>query len=226
MGVAQMEGRRIRIQGTVQGVGFRPWVYRMAHSAGVTGRVRNDSAGVTIEAFGEQDALARFVDALKNPPAAARILAFDQSAIAAEAAPDFEIVASERTCDHVVSIPPDLATCPECTAEIFDPANRRFRYAFTNCTNCGPRFTIATDVPYDRAATTMGRFGMCPACRREYRDVADRRFHAQPNACPICGPQLTLRASDGALVHVDDIVAAAARALADGLIVAVKGLGG
>ncbi|HZR25660.1 MAG TPA: carbamoyltransferase HypF [Vicinamibacterales bacterium] len=226
MGVAQMEGRRIRIQGTVQGVGFRPWVYRMAHSAGVTGRVRNDSAGVTIEAFGEQDALARFVDALKNPPAAARILAFDQSAIAAEAAADFEIVASERTCDHVVSIPPDLATCPECTAEIFDPANRRFRYPFTNCTNCGPRFTIATDIPYDRPATTMAPFEMCPACRREYEDAADRRFHAQPNACPVCGPRLAFHGPDGTRLTPDDPIAAAARAISHGLIVAVKGIGG
>jgi len=226
MAVVNLEGRRIRIQGTVQGVGFRPWVYRTAHLAGISGRVRNDSAGVTIEAFGDEDALKRFVDALQFPPPAARILALDQTAIDAETVAGFEIVESDRAAERRVSIPPDLATCDDCLAEIFDPSNRRYRYPFTNCTNCGPRFTIATDIPYDRSATTMAPFTMCPECRREYEDVGDRRFHAQPNACPVCGPQLTLHASDGVPINADDVLAVAAQALRDGLIVAVKGIGG
>jgi hydrogenase maturation protein HypF len=226
MTVVHLEGKLIRIQGTVQGVGFRPWVYRTAQMAGIQGRVRNDSAGVTIEAFGSDADLARFIAALEFPPPAARISTVDLSDLEAEAPPTFEIVASDAAAERRVSIPPDLATCPECEAEIFDPADRRYRYPFTNCTNCGPRFTISTDIPYDRPSTTMARFEMCPACRGEYEDVADRRFHAQPNACPVCGPQLTLRASDGARIHADDAIEVAAQAIRDGLIVAVKGLGG
>jgi hydrogenase maturation protein HypF len=221
-----MEGRRIRIQGTVQGVGFRPWVYRIARSAGITGRVRNDSAGVTIEAFGDERALARFLDALKIPPPAARILTFHLTEIAAETAEDFAIVASEAGDGPRVSIPPDLATCPDCVAEIFDSANRRYRYPFTNCTRCGPRFTIATDIPYDRQTTTMAPFEMCEACRDEYENAWDRRFHAQPNACPVCGPELTFHDADGTRIHVADAIVAAADAIRRGLIVAVKGIGG
>ncbi len=226
MAVAQLEGRRIRIQGTVQGVGFRPWVYRVAHSAGITGRVCNDSAGVTIEAFGNGEALDRFADALKFPPPAARILAFHSTTIAPEPAADFEIVSSAAAAERTVSIPPDLATCPDCLREICDPSDRRYRYPFTNCTNCGPRFTIAADIPYDRATTTMAPFEMCPACRREYENVADRRFHAQPNACPVCGPRLTLHAAGGYRLASADPIADAAAALRRGAIVALKGLGG
>jgi hydrogenase maturation protein HypF len=221
-----VEGRRITIQGTVQGVGFRPWVYRVAQCAGITGRVWNDSSGVTIDAFGAEARLERFLDLLHWPPPAARILRFDVADIAAEQATAFEIAHSEVDPERRVSIPPDLATCDDCVSEVLDRSNRRYRYAFTNCTNCGPRFTIATDIPYDRGSTTMAAFEMCDACRREYNDVDDRRFHAQPNACPACGPQLSLRASDGARIHVDDVLAVAARAIDDGLIVAVKGIGG
>jgi hydrogenase maturation protein HypF len=226
MAVAQLEGRRIRIRGTVQGVGFRPWVCRTARLAGVTGRVRNDSAGVAIEVFGDDASLQRFTEALHFPPPAAKILAVTSEAIPAEGASRFEIVESQQDAERRVSIPPDLATCDECVAEIFDPANRRYRYAFTNCTNCGPRFTIARDIPYDRATTTMAPFVMCLECRREYENVNDRRFHAQPNACPVCGPRLTLHAHDGVRIEVDDPLAAAAEALRYGLIVAVKGIGG
>ena len=226
MAIVALEGRRIRIQGTVQGVGFRPWVYRTAHLAGVTGCVRNDSAGVTIEAFGDDDAMRRFLDALQFPPPAARILALDETAIAPETVAGFTIVESDRAAERRVSIPPDLATCDDCVRDIFDPSNRRYRYPFTNCTNCGPRFTIARDIPYDRRATTMAPFTMCPACQTEYEDVGDRRFHAQPNACPLCGPRLRLHASDGARIHADDAIALAAQALREGLIVAVKGIGG
>jgi hydrogenase maturation protein HypF len=221
-----VEGRRITIQGTVQGVGFRPWVYRLAQHAGITGHVRNDSSGVTIEAFGDAATLERFLDLLHWPPPAAHIQHFDIADIASEPATTFEILHSEVERERRVSIPPDLATCDKCVSEILDRSNRRYRYAFTNCTNCGPRFTIATDIPYDRGSTTMAAFEMCDACRREYNDVADRRFHAQPNACPACGPQLGLCTSDGARIHVDDVIAVAARAIDDGLIVAVKGIGG
>jgi hydrogenase maturation protein HypF len=222
----RVQGRRITIQGTVQGVGFRPWVYRIAHRAGITGHVRNDSSGVTIHAFGPAALLEQFLHLLHWPPPAAHILCLHVTDISPEPATTFEIVHSMVECERRVSIPPDLATCAECVSEILERSNRRYRYAFTNCTNCGPRFTIATDIPYDRGSTTMAAFEMCDACRREYNDVHDRRFHAQPNACPACGPQLSLRASDGARIHVDDVIAVAARAINDGLIVAVKGIGG
>ena len=221
------EGRRIRISGVVQGVGFRPWVYRTAVGAGVTGRVLNDSAGVTIDAFGDHQALDRFEAALHvSPPPAARISEYQTTSIAAEWAPSFVIVHSRTSADRRVSIPPDLATCEECVAEILDPSSRRYRYAFTNCTNCGPRLTIATDVPYDRAATTMAPFVMCDDCRREYEDVADRRFHAQPIACPVCGPRLTAHWPNGDRLPVDDPIARAAHELRSGFIVALKGIGG
>src|ERR1019366_6230716 len=196
-------GRRIEIHGTVQGVGFRPWVYRVAREVGVTGRVHNDAAGVVIEAFGEHGALDRFSARLRvDPPPAACISAFAQMPIPVELDPDFVIVPSAGAGALRVSIPPDLATCPQCAAEIADPANRRYQYPFTNCTDCGPRFTIATGIPYDRARTTMAPFTMCPACRREYADPGDRRFHAQPNACPVCGPRLTLCAFSGDRLEV------------------------
>ena len=192
------EGKRIRIRGTVQGVGFRPWVYRTAVEAGVSGRVWNDASGVTIDAYGDHESLDAFERALHlSPPPAARIVEFDTASIPAGSAETFVIEHSEGAAEHRVSIPPDLATCDDCVADILDPANRRYRYAFTNCTNCGPRFTIATDAPYDRAATTMAPFTMCAPCRHEYEDVRDRRFHAQPTACPECGPELTVVWTDG-----------------------------
>ena len=221
------EGRRIRIRGIVQGVGFRPWVYRTAVGAGITGRVLNDSAGVTIDAFGDHQALDRFEAALHaSPPPAARIIDYQATSIAPEWPPSFVIAHSRPTAERRVSIPPDLAICEECVAEIFDPSSRRFRYPFTNCTNCGPRLTIATDVPYDRAATTMAPFVMCDDCRREYEDVGDRRFHAQPIACPVCGPRLTAHWPNGDRLPVDDPIGRAAHDLRGGFIVALKGIGG
>jgi hydrogenase maturation protein HypF len=222
------EGRRIALTGTVQGVGFRPFVYRLAHATGLTGRVRNDAAGVTIEAFGPRAALDDFEARLvRERPAAAMIDGVAAAPIPAEPAARFEIVESGGATERRVAIPPDLATCPDCLRELGDPADRRHRYPFTNCTGCGPRFTIALGAPYDRPATTMAGFRLCPACAREHGDPLDRRFHAQPNACPSCGPRVTLLAPDGARVAgVDDPIRAAGAALAAGRIVAVKGIGG
>ena len=222
-----MSGRRIEVRGIVQGVGFRPWVYKLARDGGVTGRVRNDAAGVIIDAFGSDAALDGFADRLVHePPPAAEIVDVHWHSIPVEELDHFSIVASADAEELRVSIPPDLAICRECLAEIFDPANRRYHYPFTNCTHCGPRFTIARDVPYDRAATTMARFMMCDECRREYEEPSDRRFHAQPNACPACGPRLTLTTNNGQPIACADPIEAAAGLIDHGAIVAIKGLGG
>jgi hydrogenase maturation protein HypF len=191
-------GRRIRVEGTVQGVGFRPWVYRLAREEGVGGTVRNDSAGVTIEAYGSAGALAAFLGRLEaSPPPAAVIRELSWESLPGRELAEFTIIASDETAERRVSIPADLATCDECRGEIFAAEDRRRGYPFTNCTNCGPRFTITLDVPYDRPATTMAGFTMCDDCRREYEEPLDRRFHAQPNACPVCGPRLALWDRDG-----------------------------
>jgi hydrogenase maturation protein HypF len=220
-------GRRIEIRGVVQGVGFRPWVYRIAIEEGIAGRVRNDATGVTIDAFGAEGALEEFMRRLGDAaPPAAVIDDVRSWPIPFEPIGAFSIVQSQGSAERRVTIPPDLATCPECASEIFDPANRRYRYPFTNCTNCGPRFTITRDVPYDRPATTMAPFHMCPACQREYDEVSNRRFHAQPNACPACGPWLQLMTPGGDLIVTDDPIEEVAAALAGGEIVAIKGLGG
>jgi hydrogenase maturation protein HypF len=222
-----LEGRRITVRGIVQGVGFRPFVHRLATANRITGRVRNDGAGATIDIFGVRDALERFCRQLilEQPPAA-RLTAVGWSPIGLETCQTFEIDPSEAAGARRVSIPADIATCADCLAELFDPRDRRFRYPFTNCTNCGPRFTIALDLPYDRCATTMARFEMCSDCRREYQDPRDRRFHAQPIACPACGPRLWLADSSGNRIEATDPIEAAAAGLRAGAIVAVKGLGG
>lgn len=218
-------GRRIEIRGTVQGVGFRPWVYRVAHELGLTGRVHNHTRGVTVEAFGSPAKLDALVARLREPAPPAWVRDVVTEAIPAEASSAFVIVDSADDGPRALSIPPDLATCPACEREIRDPADRRHGYPFTNCTACGPRFTIATGVPYDRPATTMAGFVMCQACQREYDDPLDRRFHAKPNACPVCGPRLALWSPSGAPLAGDPIAGAAAR-IARGEILAIKGLGG
>jgi hydrogenase maturation protein HypF len=234
---AAIEGRRIEVQGTVQGVGFRPWVYRLAVDAGLSGRVRNDARGVTIEAFGRPEALEAFLRRLgAEAPPAALLREVREERIPVEPLRGFAIVASEGEGTRRVSIPPDLATCPECLREVFDAADRRHLYPFTNCTHCGPRYTIARDVPYDRPATTMAGFALCPECRREYEEPLDRRFHAQPVACPACGPRVRLLGPSGEPAGVDaagkpvgegrGAIDSAARALREGQVVAVKGLGG
>ncbi len=206
---------------------MRPFVYRLARESGVCGRVRNDTRGVAIEAFAGRAALDAFESRLRaERPPAARVREVLVEEIPPEEASGFVIVASEGADERRVTIPPDLATCPACLLEVRDPRDRRHRYPFTNCTDCGPRFTIAIDVPYDRAATTMAPFRMCPACQREYQDPSDRRFHAEPNACPRCGPIAFLAGPDGAPRPGPDPVGRAGAALAAGLVVAVKGIGG
>jgi hydrogenase maturation protein HypF len=221
------EGRRIALTGTVQGVGFRPFVFRVARAEGVGGCVWNDAAGVTVEAFGSRAALDAFEARLRaEAPPAAVVETVSSRPIPPRPVTGFEISRSTGVAERRVVIPPDLATCGDCLAELADPGDRRHRYPFTNCTNCGPRFTIARDVPYDRPATTMAGFRMCSACAREYRDPGDRRFHAQPNACPACGPRLWLRDAEGGAVPSEDPLRQAAAALRGGRIAAVKGLGG
>lgn len=222
-----MAGRRIEVRGTVQGVGFRPWVARLAQELGLAGRVRNESGGVSIELFGPEEQLAGFFAQLStDAPPSARIVDVRTTVIPEEAPRGFEIEASRTDGDKALSIPPDLATCAACKREVFDPEDRRYRYAFTNCTVCGPRFTIAIGIPYDRAVTTMARFEMCPSCRAEYENVRDRRYHAQPNACPACGPTLRWVGLEAETANTSDPLRTAADVLIDGGVVAVKGLGG
>ncbi len=221
------EGRRIEVRGTVQGVGFRPWIYRLAREGGLTGRVRNDALGVTIEAFGGVRALGDFVRRIRGEaPPAVVVREARVEPIPLERVAGFEIASSTPGDGRRVSIPADLATCADCLSEVLDPGDRRHGYPFTNCTSCGPRYTIARDVPYDRATTTMARFQMCPRCQDEYDAPLDRRFHAQPNACPDCGPRLRLDDRDGWAAGGDAPLVLAAARLRRGAIVAVKGLGG
>ncbi len=219
---------RARVTGTVQGVGFRPFVYRLAIEEGLAGYVLNDEHGVLLEVEGPPQAISRFMKRLsdESPPlAVVDRVACDE--LRPHNTSEFRILESERSGVPDAPVTPDSATCPECLAELLSPSDRRYRYPFINCTNCGPRFTIVRGVPYDRPQTTMAPFAMCADCRREYEDPLDRRFHAQPNACARCGPRLALVGPDGAVVQtVEDVVAFAAEKLADGLVVAIKGLGG
>ncbi|MDI1336730.1 MAG: carbamoyltransferase HypF [Lacunisphaera sp.] len=222
----------LRVRGTVQGVGFRPFVHRTAHRLGVHGWVRNDPQGVLIRAAGEAARVDALVAALEHdaPPAArvTEIRRLPPGSAEPPVGPDFLITASHLHGAAVTAATPaDLAICADCRGELLDPANRRHRYPFINCTQCGPRYSIITSLPYDRRRTTMRAFRMCPACRREYLDPADRRYHAEPNACPACGPRLTLTLAGGEVLdRREDALDIAVAALQDGLIVAVKGLGG
>ncbi len=209
--------RRLRVRGVVQGVGFRPHVHRLATLHGLTGTVLNDGDGVVIDVEGDASALDAFAaELVAEAPPLARIAAVTTETPATGGPPSaegFRIVESVAT-GATALIPPDVATCDDCLRELFDPSDRRYRYPFVNCTQCGPRFTIVTSVPYDRPRTTMAGFPLCPACRAEYEDATDRRFHAEPIACPVCGPRLSMPLEDAVAV------------LRDGGIVAVKGLGG
>ncbi len=221
-----MERRRIVVTGIVQGVGFRPFVHNLAHRFCLGGWVANDGRGVVIEAEGDPPAVAAFFAALRaEAPPLAVIDAITAEALSPEGGKGFAILASGPAEARLALISPDVATCPDCRAEIADPADRRYRYSFTNCTNCGPRYTIIEDVPYDRVRTTMSSFEMCPACRAEYDDPADRRFHAQPNACPVCGPAYRLLDREGRPLPGDPL-AEARRLIAAGKVAAIKGIGG
>ncbi len=221
------ERRHITVEGIVQGVGFRPFVYGLARENGLAGFVLNDSSGVTIELEGERGALDNFVQSLqKQAPALAKIEKLACDVVPPRGECRFEIVASHAESARRALISPDTPTCDDCLRELFDPSDRRYRYPFINCTNCGPRFTIVKDIPYDRGQTTMAGFEMCAACAREYHDAADRRFHAQPNACSTCGPQVHLLNDRGEEISESEPISHAAYLLRHGGIVAVKGLGG
>ena len=218
---------RITVTGVVQGVGFRPFVHRLATELGVTGFVGNDAAAVFIEAQGTPRAVSEFTRRLSaEPPPLALINAISAKPVAPRREDGFLIVASTSAGGHRTLIPPDVATCDACVRELFDPASRRYRHPFITCTDCGPRFTIISDLPYDRPATTMAGFPMCERCEREYHDPADRRFHAQPIACHDCGPTLRFTRDGVTTTGADAAIAAAQRVLAEGGIVAVKGIGG
>lgn len=218
---------RIEVKGIVQGVGFRPFVYRLARNFNLNGWVRNTSGNVAIEVEGLEENLSQFLCLLKEKaPPAARVQDVTTRKLPVENDVDFVIKKSRPEAGKYQPVSPDLATCPECLEEIFDSENRRYLYPFTNCTNCGPRFTIIRNIPYDRPMTTMSGFTMCPECQAEYDDPLDRRFHAQPNACPKCSPSLQLTDSDGAPVLNEDPLRKVAGLLHQGYIIAVKGLGG
>ena len=227
-----LAGSRIHVVGIVQGVGFRPFVYSLATRLGLTGWVRNTSAGVDIEVDGPPQALEEFIRALEiEPPALAKIDQIIVESRSPNGFSGFEIMDSVAIDDAFQPISPDVSICTDCIRELFDPNDRRYRYPFINCTNCGPRFTIIEDIPYDRPKTTMASFAMCPECESEYRDPFDRRFHAQPVACSKCGPHVWLESSaDGGepvvLASYDTAIFEAQRLLAQGKIIAVKGLGG
>jgi hydrogenase maturation protein HypF len=213
--------RFLRIGGVVQGVGFRPFVYRLARDRGITGWVRNGGDGVEIHAEGEEAALDAFARGFDSPPPASHIAVFEVETIPATGCDRFEIRDSEATGHPTVRISPDLPVCAACLRELFDPADRRHGYPYINCTDCGPRYSIVLGLPYDRPRTTMRDWPLCDDCEREYHDPLDRRFHAQPVACPLCGPRYSLGDEQGAAA-----ISRAARLLREGRIVAVKGLGG
>ncbi|MBC5801284.1 MAG: carbamoyltransferase HypF [Candidatus Eremiobacteraeota bacterium] len=211
----------------VQGVGFRPFTHRLAHRYAISGWVKNGGDGVEIFAEGTIGALDAFADALlSEAPPAARIASTDVADARCEGLAEFEIRESRPSSRPTVRIAPDLAACDACLRELFDPADRRYRYPYINCTDCGPRYSIVTSLPYDRAGTTMAAWPMCDFCAAEYHDPANRRFHAQPVACPVCGPTYVLWASAAAEVRGHDAIVAAATMLRAGSIVAVKGIGG
>ena len=210
-------------------MGFRPFVYALARKHGLTGLVRNDAEGVHVEVEGDAERLDLFLrEVQEEAPPLAVVEGVSWRSLAALGERGFRIEESQEGVRRRAFVSPDVATCEDCLREVFEPSNRRYRYPFTNCTNCGPRFTITRQVPYDRATTTMSRFEMCPECQREYDDPADRRFHAQPNACPLCGPRVRLLDRFGHELHAkpDDPILRTARLLGGQAIVAVKGLGG
>ena len=218
--------RRFQITGVVQGVGFRPFIYRLATECRLAGYVLNDTSGVLIEVQGQSPLVEVFGQRIrKEAPALSRIVGFAVADLPIDPRPNgFRILESQAGADQRVLISPDIATCDDCLREVLDPEDRRYHYPFINCTNCGPRFTIVRDIPYDRPLTTMSVFPMCLECEREYHDPANRRFHAQPNACWKCGPKVEFRAE--AADEIEDPISAIVQRLRAGRIAAIKGLGG
>lgn len=215
------------MNGIVQGVGFRPYVYNLAVSLGLAGWVSNTSSGVDIELEGEQTNIDRFLEVLRNrPPTLSRVDTIDVTTLSLNHYIGFEIRESRANSADFLPISPDMSICPDCQRELFDPSNRRYRYPFINCTNCGPRFSIIRDIPYDRPFTTMAGFSMCDECCAEYNSPSDRRYHAQPIACENCGPRVRLIMPGALDVFSDEAIRAARKALKDGKILAIKGLGG
>ncbi|MFQ5640681.1 MAG: carbamoyltransferase HypF [bacterium] len=218
---------KIRVNGIVQGVGFRPFVYRLARDCDLAGFVHNNSEGVLIEVEGTPNSLQRFRSRLhQTPPPLAQIVEFQIEVLAPRGEQRFSIQSSECDALPQTLISPDAAVCEECLQELFDPKNRRYHYPFINCTNCGPRHTIVRSLPYDRPFTSMAGFPMCEPCQQEYDDPANRRFHAQPNACPDCGPHLSLLDNAGKEILSEDLISEVVRLLRLGRIIAIKGLGG
>ncbi len=223
----EIKGLRIRVSGIVQGVGFRPFVFNLAEKHQLKGFVKNTSHGVDIEIAGPAEALGSFLSNLQaNPPPLARIDQLSTEDCDPGNFQTFEIQTSQALPGDFLPVSPDMSICPDCQAELLDPTDRRFRYPFINCTNCGPRFTIIQDIPYDRPNTTMSGFEMCPACLSEYHNPRDRRFHAQPIACPTCGPQLSFVVNGNSTAHGNDALEEARTWIRQGKIIAVKGLGG
>ncbi|HWY08410.1 MAG TPA: carbamoyltransferase HypF [Candidatus Acidoferrales bacterium] len=219
--------KMIEVAGIVQGVGFRPFVCRLANECGLTGVIVNTPAGASIEVQGEAEAVEKFLERLPKevpPRTMITVLALREAELQPET--EFRIAASRTDAGGRALISPDVAVCEDCLREMMNPRDRRFRYPFINCTNCGPRFTIIHGIPYDRARTSMAKFKMCAACQVEYENPASRRFHAQPNACWDCGPQVALLRADGARMDVAEPIREAARLLQQGSVVAIKGLGG
>lgn len=219
--------KSIEISGIVQGVGFRPFVYRLANQCSLSGHVANTSAGVTMEVEGPEEKIAEFLARLPQEiPPLAKLTALTEREMEPTGDATFRILTTRADQPAQTLISPDIAVCEDCLREMSNPRDRRFRYPFINCTNCGPRFTIIRNIPYDRANTSMDSFKMCPACQSEYDDPANRRFHAQPNACWDCGPQLQLLFSDASPIDTPEPLREAARLLQQGSILAIKGLGG
>jgi len=219
--------KAVRVCGVVQGVGFRPFVYRIASEAHLAGHIGNDTDGVTIEVEGVDEDVATFLRRLRaEAPPMARIDSIDVADLAVTGESVFSIISSHVLGRVSTGIPADAATCADCLRELLDPRDRRYRYPFLNCTNCGPRFTITRSIPYDRPQTSMAVFPMCPACQAEYDDPLNRRFHAQPNACWQCGPRVWLCGADGTAIDVPDPVADSIDRLLQGRIMAIKGIGG
>ncbi|HVB87011.1 MAG TPA: acylphosphatase, partial [Candidatus Dormibacteraeota bacterium] len=219
--------KEILVSGIVQGVGFRPYVYRLATDRNLEGSISNTVSGVTIEVQGPLELVEEFVSRLPaDAPALAQITSVSVREVPCKPDRRFEILPSQAGAHANTLISPDVATCADCLRELFDTSDRRYLYPFINCTNCGPRFSIVRGIPYDRARTSMAVFPMCDECRSEYEDPRNRRFHAQPNACWKCGPRVELRDAQGRTLEARDPILAAAEKLRAGEIVAMKGLGG